>query len=266
MLFKNAYHKEQKRQAALNDPTEKVQSQPSAEHSREGSQPLFVSDQDDKASQGSSYNMTPAPAKRTRKASLKQAEKRRLKQGIEAGLEKPREKAKRKGRKSNTQAPKGKPKSGKRKNDDPADETEKKSKRRKRGVKEAVNSGNLYSSTNVGADANRNLGRDIPHFTNRKKKEAFNELIATTPLEDRNDAVLDKQNLWQSMSILGKNRCRLEANGSGFSLTGVNASIRPFQVLGAAFMKERERGPDKPLGGICADELGFGKTLQMLMW
>lgn len=41
-------------------------------------------------------------------------------------------------------------------------------------------------------------------------------------------------------------------------------SLYPYQVQGAAWMKERETSTVKPLGGILADQMGLGKTIEIL--
>ncbi|KAF2103420.1 P-loop containing nucleoside triphosphate hydrolase protein [Rhizodiscina lignyota] len=40
--------------------------------------------------------------------------------------------------------------------------------------------------------------------------------------------------------------------------------LKHYQLLGAAFMRRRERGDDQPPGGLCADQMGLGKTIMML--
>ena len=74
---------------------------------------------------------------------------------------------------------------------------------------------------------------------------------------------MEKNQIWQASILLGSRKCRPDGKG-GFLLKGLKTPLKHYQVLGAAFMKERELGPDGPIGGICADELGLGKTLQML--
>ncbi|KAK8214967.1 SNF2 family N-terminal domain-containing protein [Phyllosticta paracitricarpa] len=44
----------------------------------------------------------------------------------------------------------------------------------------------------------------------------------------------------------------------------MKSALKNYQVLGAGFMRERERGVDDPKGGICADTMGFGKTVMTL--
>ena len=265
LLYLNAKRKEERRLASMRDGNPK-RARPDAtreQQPRAGSETLFVSDNDEEDSSEETYDMTPA-AKKARKRSQKQAERSRVNRGLAIGLEAQREKAEKKKRKRKSQPQKEKPQKGKRKNESKKDGPERRSKRRKQAVNEAVNSGNFFSSRDVGADANQNLGQDVARFTDKKKKQAFAELVASTPLDNRNTTVMDKRNLYHAMAILGRNRCRLNEDGVGFSLTGTTLSLRPYQVLGAAFMKERERGPDGPIGGICADELGLGKTVQTL--
>ena len=266
LWYLNARRKEQRRLASMRD-SKSERPRPATAQERQprsGSEPLFVSNDEEESSEGETFDMTPA-AKRARKQSQKQAERSRIKRGLAIGLEAQRAKVEKKKRGRKGQPATDKPAKGKRKNESKKDAAAKRSKKRKQAVNEAVNSGNVYSTTrDVGADANQNLGHDVARFTDKKKKEAFAELVASTPLENRNTVVMDKRNLYHAMSILGRNRCRLSGDGLGFSLTGTTLSLRPYQVLGAAFLKERENGPDAPFGGVCADELGLGKTIQML--
>jgi SNF2 family DNA or RNA helicase len=50
---------------------------------------------------------------------------------------------------------------------------------------------------------------------------------------------------------------------SGWLLKGMVSSLRHFQMLGAAWMRERERNPNIK-GGLCADEMGMEKSITML--
>ena len=40
--------------------------------------------------------------------------------------------------------------------------------------------------------------------------------------------------------------------------------LKHYQVLGIAFMRQRENDTHEPKGGILADEMGLGKTIMML--
>ena len=44
----------------------------------------------------------------------------------------------------------------------------------------------------------------------------------------------------------------------------MESSLYGHQLLGAAFLRDRENGSEKPLGGMVCDEMGFGKTIMML--
>lgn len=44
----------------------------------------------------------------------------------------------------------------------------------------------------------------------------------------------------------------------------MRTTLKHYQVLGVAFMRDRENESHEPRGGILADEMGLGKTLMML--
>lgn len=120
----------------------------------------------------------------------------------------------------------------------------------------------LYS--NVYADANAGLDSGpIPVMTEIKKKDALKQLIASVPLEDQRMANREREHIRQATTKLAKNNVHADGKG-GWKLKGMTTSLKHHQVQGAAWMRERETGTDEPLGGLVGDEMGFGKTIQML--
>ena len=113
--------------------------------------------------------------------------------------------------------------------------------------------------SNVIAEAQANEGEgDQPTFTNTRKADAFKELMASIPAENRKMASVDKQALSKATKKF-RGHGSMKADGNGcWKLKGMTSSLRHYQLLGAAFMRDRELGNEKPLGGICADEMGFG--------
>ena len=123
-----------------------------------------------------------------------------------------------------------------------------------------------FSNSNIYVDANENLTRGgLPDLTQRNKAEALKALIASVPEQDRRGANLDKKQILDASKTLGpKGLCRMDGRG-GWHLKGFNGSLKHHQVLGAAFMHEREmQSVGEPYGGLCADEMGFGKTIMMI--
>ena len=109
------------------------------------------------------------------------------------------------------------------------------------------------------ADAQANADKgDQPTFTDHRKDQALKELIASLPEETRKTHRTDTTALLKATkSFNGHGAMKSDGNG-GWKLKGMKTSLYHYQLLGAAFMRDRENGQDKPLGGILADEMGFG--------
>lgn len=120
----------------------------------------------------------------------------------------------------------------------------------------------LYSNVYVDANASHNSA-PIPSMTETRKADALKQLIASVPLEDQRMANREKEHIRKATIQLGCNRVKADGKG-GWAFKGLVTSLTHHQVQGAAWMRERENGLDEPLGGIVADEMGFGKTIQML--
>lgn len=126
-----------------------------------------------------------------------------------------------------------------------------------------MNVGSLWSS-DVYADANANLSvAALPVVTATRKDEALKSLLANVPLEDIRTARGEKEHLRKATITLGPNKVKADGNG-GWKLKGMKSSLLNHQLQGAAWMKDRENGDVQPLGGLLADEMGFGKTVMMI--
>ena len=115
------------------------------------------------------------------------------------------------------------------------------------------------------ADAQNNAGKSAqPTFTETKKAGALKQLIASVPDEFAKIAKTDKTALLKaSKRFTGQGSMKADGKG-GWLLKGMKTSLYHYQLLGAAFMRDRENGTAKPKGGICADEMGYGKTVMMM--
>jgi hypothetical protein len=120
----------------------------------------------------------------------------------------------------------------------------------------------LHSNVYVDANAGHNSA-PIPSMTEKRKVDALKQLLASVPLEDQRMANREKEYIRKATVQLGKHRVKADGKG-GWAFKGLISSLTHHQVQGAAWMREREIGLDEPLGGIVADEMGFGKTIQML--
>ncbi|KAI9694114.1 MAG: hypothetical protein M1822_003385 [Bathelium mastoideum] len=250
---------------------------------------LGESDIESDAELDGSYSDSPEPAtpkrqskksKDTKRASRKGPSKKDLQLSMDAGTEgKLANKEKNKRRKSNEQTSqsgssskgkRGRPKGGR--NGGPQKSKQTKNaqvtipaggKQRMQLMKDFAS----FSNSNVYIDANENLSKGgLPEVSQRNKNDALKALIASVPEEDRRSANLDKKQIMEASKMLGHSRglCRMDGKG-GWHLKGFNGSLKHHQVLGAAFMLERETQlVGEPYGGLCADEMGFGKTIMMI--
>jgi SNF2 family DNA or RNA helicase len=46
-------------------------------------------------------------------------------------------------------------------------------------------------------------------------------------------------------------------------MKGFLSTIKHFQLMGIGWMRDRESGSTEPKGGICADQMGLGKTVMV---
>ena len=114
------------------------------------------------------------------------------------------------------------------------------------------------------ADAQTNANKgDQPSFTDHRKRQALNELVASLPQETRRIHQTDKTALLKAtQSFNGRGAMKADGKG-GWRLKGMESSLNHYQLLGAAFMRNRENGQNEPLGGILADEMGFGYDIHL---
>ncbi|KAL1633803.1 hypothetical protein SLS56_002682 [Neofusicoccum ribis] len=118
-------------------------------------------------------------------------------------------------------------------------------------------------TTNVFEDtaANENLP-DLPTVTETRKADALKKLLASVPADQRRKALTEKKELVAASQKFSP-AARADGQG-GWKITGMQSSLKIYQLVGAGFMRDRERVEDKPFGGICADAMGLGKTLLMI--
>jgi hypothetical protein len=94
-----------------------------------------------------------------------------------------------------------------------------------------------------------------PGFRARVKADALKELIASVPLADSKVARKDI-NILLSATKDFNGRGAVKADGGFWKVKGMVTSLKPYQVLGTAFMRRRENGLDMPRGGLMADQMG----------
>ena len=103
----------------------------------------------------------------------------------------------------------------------------------------------------MGVAANRNLDEETQILTDAQRAAATDDLISSIPLESKQPETLDESALYHANQVLGARRCKLAEDGESFILRGMTCNLKPYQAIGAAFMKERELGP-APFGGMLA--------------
>src|SRR5206468_2402225 len=133
----------------------------------------------------------------------------------------------------------------------------------KKGTKQPILS-NLHSlgRSNIVQDARANADKpDMPTFSSKNKTTALQELIASIPsAEDVSHASDKAAVLAATKKFKGRGSVRSDGQG-GWKLKGMRSSLYHHQLLGAAFLRDRENGTQRPYGGLVCDEMGFGKTI-----
>ncbi|KAI9877522.1 MAG: hypothetical protein M1830_003663 [Pleopsidium flavum] len=104
---------------------------------------------------------------------------------------------------------------------------------------------------------------DAPVIGEKKSKaRMLKELIASVPAEHSRHVTNDKKDLLQASKNFGYGKVKAEEGKWG--LKGMRSPLYHHQLLGADFMVGRECGTIEPYGGLLADAMGLGKTLQVL--
>ncbi|KAL8885624.1 MAG: hypothetical protein Q9215_006548 [Flavoplaca cf. flavocitrina] len=132
--------------------------------------------------------------------------------------------------------------------------------------------GNVLNAASIGSsniydEANENLNAaPAPIISSRRKDKALKQMLIDIPLENLSEARGEWKNILESSKVLGKyGLCHLANDGTNnWVLKGMATTLYSYQVHGAAWMKLRETGDVAPYGGILADQMGLGKTLQIL--
>ncbi|QVM07699.1 hypothetical protein D8B26_002391 [Coccidioides posadasii str. Silveira] len=120
----------------------------------------------------------------------------------------------------------------------------------------------LFSSGIVKAAKANAAKPGIPSFSAKAKDKAMKELIANIPQADPKVVSTDRNAI---MSAIIKFTRKPKADGNGSWLhPDMKTSLFHYQLLGVAFMRDRENAPVAPFGGFLCDEMGFGKTIQAI--
>lgn len=105
---------------------------------------------------------------------------------------------------------------------------------------------------------------NMPRSSARDKATALRELVASIPSVDQEQGKSDSRALLDaSKKFRGHGAVKSDGQG-GWLLKNMKSSLYNHQLLGAAFLRDREVDKQKPRGGMVCDEMGFGKTVQMM--
>ncbi|PYI15018.1 hypothetical protein BO99DRAFT_393537 [Aspergillus violaceofuscus CBS 115571] len=102
----------------------------------------------------------------------------------------------------------------------------------------------------------------MPEFGERDKEKAFRRMIASIPKADLAGAKSDHKQIINASRKFSKG-VRKDGTG-GYRIPGMRTSLYHYQLLGAAFMRDRENSSYPPYGGFLSDFMGLGKTIQAL--
>ncbi|GFF45695.1 DNA repair protein RAD5 [Aspergillus udagawae] len=195
----------------------------------------------------------PSKGPRKQKNRVSAAERRRSMQlGLEIAL----------GRVSRKKGP-GKKSSRKRKVDDSNGDVPANRNRSKNNLKDTEFDLDAFLNPDVIADAQANAGLPAIPISNSKNKEtALTELVASIPSADQQQAKSDKQAILDATTKF-RNKARSDGKG-GWRIKGMKTSLFHHQLLGVAFMRDREDSSSPPFGGFLCDVMGYGKTIQAL--
>ncbi|KAH3148564.1 hypothetical protein KXW80_009629 [Aspergillus fumigatus] len=122
---------------------------------------------------------------------------------------------------------------------------------------------NAFLNSDVIADAQANAGLPaIPISNSKNKKSALAELVASIPSADQDQAKSDRQAILEATTKF-RHKARPDGKG-GWRIKGMKTSLFHHQLLGVAWMRDRENSGGPPYGGFLCDVMGYGKTIQAL--
>ncbi|KAL3475135.1 SNF2 family N-terminal domain-containing protein [Aspergillus californicus] len=104
---------------------------------------------------------------------------------------------------------------------------------------------------------------ELGPFTSRSRKNAIAELVASIPSADYEE-LKDEQKMLEKAPRNFNNQVRSDRQG-GWKMAGLKTSMYSYQLLGCAWMRDRENSCEEPRGGLLCDEMGFGKTFEALV-
>ncbi|KAI1876734.1 uncharacterized protein JN550_000806 [Neoarthrinium moseri] len=99
------------------------------------------------------------------------------------------------------------------------------------------------------------------NVTAKTKIDQLNQLTGGATSDSARTAA-DRRTLKFASEAFGYNMCK--ANNGEWEVNGMQALLKNHQIIGSAWMLRREFNENAPFGGLVADEMGMGKTVEML--
>lgn len=129
-----------------------------------------------------------------------------------------------------------------------------------------INTENINNTNVINDAAHAQTLAAPPTFdsTTTTRPDALKQLIESVPQENRKIATVDKRFFEKQLRAFTGHGHSVSAAGGNWEMKGMKVTLKPYQVLGAASMRQRENSPEEPRGGILADEMGLGKTITTL--
>jgi SNF2 family DNA or RNA helicase len=97
--------------------------------------------------------------------------------------------------------------------------------------------------------------------TVKEQDRLFHELTSKNPDADKRQIRGDLVELDRARKALTR---RYKVAGEKYQITGMKTSLFPYQFAAAGWMVGREKSIEEPHGGILADAMGLGKTVETL--
>ncbi|KAI1491548.1 P-loop containing nucleoside triphosphate hydrolase protein [Biscogniauxia mediterranea] len=134
-------------------------------------------------------------------------------------------------------------------------------KRADQSVEEMLNS--LRNNNPVEARIARGHVPEAEQITAKTKTSQFEQILNQVPENvSKRTVASDKKKLIEASRSFGYGNC--VAQDGKWLIKGMKTSLHAHQVIASSWMLGREFSHDEPYGGILADEMGMGKTLEML--
>ncbi|KAL5338555.1 SNF2 family N-terminal domain-containing protein [Aspergillus crustosus] len=105
----------------------------------------------------------------------------------------------------------------------------------------------------------------LQNFTGKNKQDLIAQLLASISSENQEEAKSDLDLIKQAVRKFNHRVLQAVNGNNGYKMKGLKTNMYNYQVLGCAFMRERENSPDEPRGGLLCDVMGIGKTFEALV-